>query len=213
MEVIQSKTEVSPTFDQSGSPILEGTRNNTLFREGCALRGTGADVNQIKEILVKKNVEQCLPPLDSEEVNQIAASAAEYEPGKATSLAPSKKSPLWWFKFDVNEWCTDPRVLAMIDYHRGWYISLLAACWKSSGFLPSDPEKLARIARPEDRDRFKAEIAEVLWEFELCEDGVQIVHSRLNAEWRDKVAEVERNKAAGQSSAKKRQRSRTEEAA
>ena len=61
----------------------------------------------------------------------------------------------------------------MTDYQRGWYISLLAACWKSSGFLPNDPDKLARIAGAEDKEKFKMELQEVLWAFDVCDDGVQ----------------------------------------
>ena len=183
-EAVQKKPGAPATFDQSEGPIFEGTRNNTLFKKACALRGQGMEQEQIEEILMKINQEQCLPP------------AGERPEG----TKHSSESPLWWFKFNANDWFTDQHVQSMIDYQCGWYVNLLAACWKRSGFLPKDQDKLARIACADDRDKFKAESAEVLWEFELCHDGVQIVHPRLNAEWHKAVARLEQKITAGKAS-------------
>ena len=150
---------------------------------------------------MKMNEEQCNPPLDEAELEQIAASAAKHEPGAAPIVTRPR---YWWFKLDVNEWFTEPRVMSMLDYQRGWYISLLAACWKTGGFLPNNPDKLARIAGAEDRVRFKEESADVLWPFETCDDEAQIVHSRLHAEWNDAVISQEQKKEAGKASAASR---------
>lgn len=155
------------------------------------------------EHLLKVNNEQCNPPLDEAEVKQIAASAAQHEPGKSSSLLRTT-DPLWWFKFDVNQWCADQHILSMTDYQRGWYISLLAGCWKSSGFLPNDPDKLARIAGADDKDKFKMELKEVLWAFDVADDGAQIVHLRLHADWNEKVAGMEQCSDAGKKSAASR---------
>jgi len=101
----------------------------------------------------------------------------------------------------------------MTDYQRGWYISLLAACWKSAGYLPSDPDKLARIADADDRERFKSEMQEVLWNFDVCDDEVQIVHLRMNADWNEKVAGMEQCSNAGKKSAASRAKKAQKEAA
>jgi uncharacterized protein YdaU (DUF1376 family) len=203
-KVISIKPEVPFTFHESDVEILEGTRNDTLYKRACALRGQGADQEQIEEHIVKLNEEKCNPPLDEAEVEQIAASAAKHEPGVTPSLTPRTTDPLWWFRFDVNQWCADQHILAMTDYQRGWYISLLAGCWKNAGYLPSDPVKLARIARADDPGKFQTEMQEVLWGFEVCDNEVQIVHSRLNADWNEKVAAMEQCSNAGKKSAASR---------
>jgi len=202
--VIPIEPEAPLVSDQCATGIEEGTRNDTLFKHACAMRGQGADQEQIKEHLMKMNVEQCNPPMDEAEVEQIAASAVKYEPGATPNPTPRTTDPLWWFKFDVNQWCADQHIMSMTDYQRGWYISLLAACWKSSGFLPNDPNKLARIAGAEDKDKFKMELGEVLWAFNEAEDGSQIVHLRLNADWNEKVAGMEHCSNAGKKSAASR---------
>ena len=206
-EAVQQEPEIPPTLDQGEGPIFEGTRNTMLFKKACALRGQGAEQDQIEEILMRINQEQCRPPLDAKEVKDIAATAAAYPAGaRPEGTKHSSESPLWWFEFNVNDWFTDHHVQSMIDHQVGWYINLLAACWKRSGFLPKDLDKLARIARAEDRDRFRAESAEVLWEFEPHHDGVQIVNPRLNAEWHEAAVIVEQNRIAGKKSAEARKK-------
>jgi len=137
----------------------------------------------------------------------------KYDPGAAPNPTSRTTDPLWWFKFDVNQWCADQHIMSMTDYQRGWYISLLAACWKTAGYLPSDPDKLARIARADDLDKFKMELGEILWAFDVAEDGVQIVHLRLNADWNEKVAGMEQCSNAGKKSAASRAKKAQKEAA
>ncbi|MGC9319240.1 MAG: bifunctional DNA primase/polymerase [Armatimonadota bacterium] len=69
--------------DADGLPevIYEGTRNTTLFRHGCRLRGRGADAETILDLLLAANVERCEPPLPAEEVRTIARSASRYPVG------------------------------------------------------------------------------------------------------------------------------------
>ena len=61
--------------------ISEGARNDVLFRIGCALRRVGLSAREIEAALVAVNDGRCQPPLDAEELERIAKSAARYEPG------------------------------------------------------------------------------------------------------------------------------------
>ena len=212
-KAISVKPDALLTFDQEVTECFEGTRNDALYKRACALRGQGADQKQIKEHLMKMNQEQCNPPLEEAEVEQIAASAVKYEPGATPSPISRTTDPLWWFKFDVNQWCAEQHIMSMTDYQRGWYISLLAACWKRGGFLPSDPDKLARIAGAEDRAKFKTEMQEVLWGFDVCDNEVEIVHLRLNADYAEKIAGMEQCSNAGKKSAASRAKKAQKEAA
>lgn len=58
--------------------IGEGSRNDTLFKIGCSMRGKGADFAEIEAELSKINAHRCLPPLPESEVQKIAHSAANY---------------------------------------------------------------------------------------------------------------------------------------
>jgi hypothetical protein len=63
--------------------ILEGERNDTLFRIGCALWGSGEvqDLPTLNERLLEENSERCTPPLADAEVVKISTSiTARYSP-------------------------------------------------------------------------------------------------------------------------------------
>ncbi len=60
--------------------IPEGERNARLFSVGCWMRRTGATEDEILEALRALNGRRCRPPLEDEEVRDIAASAARYAP-------------------------------------------------------------------------------------------------------------------------------------
>lgn len=66
--------------------IPDGQRNDTLFRLGAALRHYGASAAAIRAALLAENVARCRPPLPEDEVERIAASAAQYTP--ATRATP-----------------------------------------------------------------------------------------------------------------------------
>jgi hypothetical protein len=61
-----------------GAVIPEGERNESLFRIGCAVRGQGAEYDEIESSLLDANATRCAPPLPDDEVRKIAASAAKY---------------------------------------------------------------------------------------------------------------------------------------
>jgi putative DNA primase/helicase len=72
---------------RDGSPLLvrDGTRNDTLFRLGCALRHFGVGEPALLDCMRGINREHCRPPLAEDEVRKIAASAARYAPGMIES--------------------------------------------------------------------------------------------------------------------------------
>lgn len=62
--------------------IVEGARNDTLFRLACSLRDKGLNQTAIEAALQAVNTEHCSPPLADDEVAAIAKSACRYEPGE-----------------------------------------------------------------------------------------------------------------------------------
>jgi hypothetical protein len=60
--------------------IPASRRNDTLMRIGSALRRWGVQYNAILEALRAVNADHCEPSLDDEELRQIAASVARYQP-------------------------------------------------------------------------------------------------------------------------------------
>ncbi len=60
----------------------EGSRHKFLMSLAGAMRRKGMDEEAIRQALMIANRLQCNPPLDASEVNQIARSAARYEPAR-----------------------------------------------------------------------------------------------------------------------------------
>jgi Primase C terminal 1 (PriCT-1) len=58
------------------SPIVDGTRNGTLFRIGVRLRHEGRIEPEILDALDRINALRAAPPLSGREVEKIARSAA-----------------------------------------------------------------------------------------------------------------------------------------
>lgn len=67
----KAPTTQIPT-SEVGAPIVEGGRNNALFRLGAALRATGIDVQAIRAALHLENRRRFSPPLSDEEVDTVA---------------------------------------------------------------------------------------------------------------------------------------------
>ncbi len=72
-----SKRRLPPRID-------EHQRNNSLFLEGCALRGRGHDTDEIYTTLSKLNKKRGNPPLPDSEVRRIVASVGRYDPNEDT---------------------------------------------------------------------------------------------------------------------------------
>ena len=71
-------------------PIPEGKRNKTLHAMGSALRNAGLDEQGIYAALSVKNQNQCVVPIDDDELRTISHSAATYQPAKTTLLASGR---------------------------------------------------------------------------------------------------------------------------
>ena len=184
--------------------ITEGFRNEALFKRGCFLRGSGMMQDEIEESLMSMNQKQCVPPLPAAEVVEIAKSAARYDVGPAKASRRGKKNPLWYFPFDINEWCKDTRIMLLADYQVGWLIWLMVESWKGEGYLTSDPKILVKLARAKKPKQFDSEMGAVMSFFQLTEEGDSYVHPELRELWEEKCAEVLRNSEAGKKSARRR---------
>lgn len=83
----------------AGSEVVEGARNDTLFRRACAMRDQGWDEHEILAALNAFNSSKCVPPLDPAEVKAIASSAARYDPTAVIETprpAVSAEAPADW---------------------------------------------------------------------------------------------------------------------
>lgn len=65
-----------------GGEIVEGSRNQTLFEEACAMRRRGMGEAVILTALLAENEARVRPKLARSEIEQIAKSAARYEPSR-----------------------------------------------------------------------------------------------------------------------------------
>lgn len=82
----QLKTKSKPSAQDDGSPIIEN-RNVRLTVLAGKMRNAGANRDELEAYLLRKNAERCQPPLEEEEVRQIAKHAAEWELPKPEPVA------------------------------------------------------------------------------------------------------------------------------
>ncbi len=61
--------------------VIEGNRNDTMFRLACKLRQAGLKEKEILGAIEVVNEGRCIPPLDDEEVEMICRQAARYKAG------------------------------------------------------------------------------------------------------------------------------------
>jgi P4 family phage/plasmid primase-like protien len=100
-----------------GDPIPEHERNDTLFKIACKLRNKGISRMGILGHLADVNQNRCQPPLSLEELEEIADSAAKYDPGQDLPDWPPKNastddlppSPPALAEVDEELESTDPR--------------------------------------------------------------------------------------------------------
>jgi hypothetical protein len=76
----------APAWLLSTNPIVEGERNDCLYKMGSAARGKGKSEGEILDELLLANSRRCVPPLDDAEVEQIARGAAKYQPNSSSEL-------------------------------------------------------------------------------------------------------------------------------
>ncbi|OFZ54733.1 MAG: hypothetical protein A2428_00915 [Bdellovibrionales bacterium RIFOXYC1_FULL_54_43] len=72
----------------AGEKIVEGNRNDSLFRLGCKLVRVGLTFEAIRAALTEENRTGCVPPLTDEEVRSIASGVMRYSPHAVTWMAP-----------------------------------------------------------------------------------------------------------------------------
>jgi hypothetical protein len=84
LDALQAPPTVSRD-SASGNPIPSGQRNSTLTRMAGYMRRGGASQAEIAACLQRANQDRCRPPLDGDEVDQIAASVTRYEPNAITT--------------------------------------------------------------------------------------------------------------------------------
>ncbi len=76
-------SERTPTGD--GDRIADHTRNTTLTSLAGTMRRRGMTEPAIEAALLAENAERCAPPLDDDEVRDIAHSVGRYEPAASAS--------------------------------------------------------------------------------------------------------------------------------
>jgi hypothetical protein len=85
-----SAPQSTPARTAQGAKLLEGGRNDALFRDAAAMRRRGFDEEAIAAALMVRNRNDCCPPLSDDEVKTIAASAAKYQPEEDPSTGKER---------------------------------------------------------------------------------------------------------------------------
>lgn len=67
--------------------VIEGSRNDTLFRLACKLRRVGLEEDEMFDALLTVNGNRCIPPLETSEVETICRQAAQYKAGPLPDAA------------------------------------------------------------------------------------------------------------------------------
>lgn len=83
--VLERTRRSSPVAEPVEATIAEGGRNQTLTSLGGTMRRRGMARDAILAALRAENEAKCSPPLDDEEVEQIADSVSRYEPAEPRS--------------------------------------------------------------------------------------------------------------------------------
>jgi hypothetical protein len=95
-ELLRARTPSSSQAPGSCSePLIPvGQRNDTLFRDACAMRRRGASEQEITAALSVANRNRCVPPLDEKELQPLIRSACSYTPNPSLErLPPGDEGP------------------------------------------------------------------------------------------------------------------------
>lgn len=71
--------------------IMEGERNNTIFKYGINLKRNSKSKDEIAALLKKANAERCMPPMSDNEVSQITRSVLSMRSGKPMGTGRKQK--------------------------------------------------------------------------------------------------------------------------
>jgi len=192
--------------------VLEGSRNDTLYKLGCSLRGQqGMGHDDIGAILLEYNAAKCDPPLVEQEVLGIASSVCQH-PAEVSTRQSGKRleqNPLYWLPFSTREWFSNQNLMLMSDTQTGQYMQLLMLAWDRGGLLTADSEKLWRLAKASSREAFEKGCELVLAEYEeVVVDGEPMLkHPRLAAHYVKTLELWMKKKEAGKASKSAKQAS------
>ena len=192
--------------------IKKGDRNPRLFDETCALLKTHPP-EDVLPLVLAFNAQHCDPPYSDSKVKDIVARATKsHKPLPADLIAKQKKSPLYWYQFDVNEFLADQTIQSLTDYQIGWRARLQAYAWLHRGRLLNDPEQLATLAHAPSKKKFIAEMGRALFDFEAyTENGQKFLVHRGMAEAYDAALGVwDKRRLAGMERARQREKERQE---
>lgn len=70
--------------------IVEGMRNDTVFRYGASLEGLGIEDAQIERRLREANAQRCIPPMEDSEVSRIVRSVLSLRSGRPMSTGVNR---------------------------------------------------------------------------------------------------------------------------
>jgi len=97
LKSIEVRRPLSKQSTSVASTVIEGNRNSSLASLAGSMRRKGFSSDAIEAALLVANREQCSPPLDDDEVRNIARNISRYAPAQAPNqLAPSvAPEPTW----------------------------------------------------------------------------------------------------------------------
>lgn len=111
--------------EPSDGGVIEGRRNDYLTRQAGKLRRTGLSAGALDAALQRTNLERCSPPLDADEVSQIAQSVGRYEP--ATESEKQQPIPtrniVKWTELALR---APPEFSWLLEHWLSWHPTLLA---------------------------------------------------------------------------------------
>jgi Bifunctional DNA primase/polymerase, N-terminal len=189
--------------------IRKSTRFDAVKAFACELMNRRPTEDEFAMGVRELNNTKCDPPLPDSKVNGIIKWVWEnHDP-----LAAQSEIELWWMQFDTDEFL-EAKVQSLRDYQRGWLLNLAAHAWRGKGYLPtSDPEKLARLANADDRERFRTEVQEVLFDYEpitLADGSEGLRHMKLQPLWEEKQVVSKTKGVAARIKAEKERRAKQE---
>lgn len=85
------------------SPIVEGGRNDYLFRRAAKLRADSLSIEAIRGAIAGENKARCEPPLTDDEVSAIVNSALSYEPGHTGAFADKQVEVEEYFGVPITQ--------------------------------------------------------------------------------------------------------------
>lgn len=166
----------------SDQSIVEGGRNDTLFRLACSLRNRGLSADGILAAVTAENSARCDPPLPLEEVESVVQSAMRYEPNSQhpeTELGNARRlvermagdaryecASRSWFVWDGRRWAAD-------EGHVSRFAKRVVDDLLSAAKLVDDPETLKRRVAFAHKSQSAARIAAMI-ELAKTEPGVAI---------------------------------------